>query len=74
LPFYRDVLGLKVGFERPGFVVLGELGAPALALGTQGPGREPGAAAGAAEDVTLRRKSIEVRPIKELTPPMRRTR
>jgi len=34
LPFYRDVLGLKVGFESPGFVVLGELGAPALALGT----------------------------------------
>jgi predicted enzyme related to lactoylglutathione lyase len=34
LPFYRDVLGLKVGLERPGFVVLGELGAPVLALGT----------------------------------------
>src|ERR1700704_5299989 len=34
LPFYRDVLGLKVGFESPGFVVLGELGTPALALGT----------------------------------------
>src|SRR5881397_1036455 len=34
LPFYRDVLGLKVGLESPGFVVLGELGAPALALGT----------------------------------------
>jgi catechol 2,3-dioxygenase-like lactoylglutathione lyase family enzyme len=34
LPFYRDVLGLKVGFERPGFVVLGELGAPTLALGS----------------------------------------
>jgi len=34
LPFYRDVLGLKVGFETAGFVVLGELGAPALALGT----------------------------------------
>src|SRR5215831_14729179 len=34
LPFYRDVLGLKVGFERPGFVVLGDLDAPALALGT----------------------------------------
>ena len=34
LPFYRDVLGLKVGFERPGFVVLGDPGAPALALGT----------------------------------------
>ena len=34
LAFYRDVLGLKVGLESPGFVVLGELGAPALALGT----------------------------------------
>jgi predicted enzyme related to lactoylglutathione lyase len=34
LPFYRDVLGLRVGFESPGFVVLGELGTPALALGT----------------------------------------
>ena len=34
LPFYRDVLGLKVGVERPGFVVLGGPGAPALALGT----------------------------------------
>jgi predicted enzyme related to lactoylglutathione lyase len=34
LPFYRDVLGLKVGFETAGFVVLGELEAPALALGT----------------------------------------
>jgi predicted enzyme related to lactoylglutathione lyase len=34
LPFYRDVLGLTVAFESPGFVVLGELGAPALALGT----------------------------------------
>ena len=34
LPFYRDVLGLKVGFESPGFVVLGELGASTLALGT----------------------------------------
>ena len=31
LPFYRYVLGLKVGLESPGFVVLGELGAPALA-------------------------------------------
>src|SRR5262249_58121635 len=34
LPFYRDVLGLKVGFESAEFVVLGDLGAPALALGT----------------------------------------
>src|SRR5437870_4229348 len=34
LPFYRDVLGLPVGLEIPGFVVLGKLGTPALALGT----------------------------------------
>jgi len=34
LPFYRDVLGLKVGLETPGFVVLGGLEEPALALGT----------------------------------------
>jgi predicted enzyme related to lactoylglutathione lyase len=34
LPFYRDLLGLKVGLESPGFVGLGELRAPALALGT----------------------------------------
>jgi len=34
LPFYRDVLGLKVGIQIPGFAVLGEPGAPALALGT----------------------------------------
>jgi uncharacterized protein YndB with AHSA1/START domain/predicted enzyme related to lactoylglutathione lyase len=34
LPFYRDVLGLPVGLQIPGFVVLGQLGTPALALGT----------------------------------------
>jgi predicted enzyme related to lactoylglutathione lyase len=34
LPFYRDVLGFKVGTEAPGFVVFGDLTAPALALGT----------------------------------------
>ncbi len=34
LPFYRDVLGLKVALQTPGFIVLGDLGAPALALGT----------------------------------------
>jgi len=34
LPFYRDVLGLHVGIQSPGFVVLGNLDAPALALGT----------------------------------------
>jgi predicted enzyme related to lactoylglutathione lyase len=34
LPFYRDLLGLKVGLQIPGFVVLGELGTPVLALGT----------------------------------------
>lgn len=34
LPFYRDVLGLEVGFQIDGFVVLGDLGTPALSLGT----------------------------------------
>jgi predicted enzyme related to lactoylglutathione lyase len=34
LPFYRDLLGLPVAIQSPGFVVLGALGAPALALGT----------------------------------------
>lgn len=34
LPFYRDVLGLAVRHQTPGFVVFGEAGAPALALGT----------------------------------------
>ena len=34
LPFYRDLLGLEPSVQIPGFVVLGELGAPALALGT----------------------------------------
>lgn len=43
LPFYRDVLGLEVGLETPGFVVLGDPGAPALGLGThsQVHGRNP---------------------------------
>jgi predicted enzyme related to lactoylglutathione lyase len=34
LPFYRDVLGFKVGLETEGFVVLGDLKSPTLALGT----------------------------------------
>jgi glyoxylase I family protein len=34
LPFYRDVLGFKVGFETEGFVVLGDPATPTLALGT----------------------------------------
>lgn len=34
LPFYRDVLGLKVSVQTPGFVVFGEREAPALGLGT----------------------------------------
>jgi predicted enzyme related to lactoylglutathione lyase len=34
LPFYRDTLGLKVGLNAPGFVVLGDANAPAVALGT----------------------------------------
>lgn len=34
LPFYRDVLGLRPGLETPGFVVLADPEAPAVALGT----------------------------------------
>jgi len=34
LPFYRDVLGLKVGLQAPGFVVLGDPNGAAVALGT----------------------------------------
>jgi predicted enzyme related to lactoylglutathione lyase len=34
LPFYRDLLGLPVAIQTPGFVVLGELGRATLALGT----------------------------------------
>jgi predicted enzyme related to lactoylglutathione lyase len=34
LPFYRDVVGLKVRHDSPEFVVFGEAGAPAFALGT----------------------------------------
>jgi predicted enzyme related to lactoylglutathione lyase len=34
LPFYRDLLGLKVAVDTPGFVVLGDLAGTTLALGT----------------------------------------
>lgn len=34
LPFYRDVLGLDVGMEAPGFVILGDPNGAAVALGT----------------------------------------
>src|SRR4029434_4160705 len=34
LPFYRDLLGLKVAVQSEGFVVLGELSGATLALGT----------------------------------------
>lgn len=34
LPFYRDLLGLPIAIQIPGFVVLGTLGAATLALGT----------------------------------------
>ena len=34
LPFYRDVLGLKVVIQSPRFVVLGEAGGPSIGLGT----------------------------------------
>jgi predicted enzyme related to lactoylglutathione lyase len=34
LPFYRDTLGLQVGMEAPGFVILGDPNGAGLALGT----------------------------------------
>jgi len=34
LPFYRDVLGLRVAIQSPRFVVLGEPGEPTIGLGT----------------------------------------
>ena len=34
LPFYRDVLGLTVTIESPGFVLFGKPGTPALGLGS----------------------------------------
>ena len=34
LPFYRDTLGLKVGFEGDGYMTFGDLDTPSLALGT----------------------------------------
>ena len=45
LPFYRDVLGLKVGMESPGFVIFGDPNTPSLGLGTHsevhGPTTDP---------------------------------
>lgn len=34
LPFYRDVVGLTVAIESPGFVVFGDMARPVFALGT----------------------------------------
>lgn len=34
LPFYRDTVGLKVGMESDGFIVMGDPQQPALCLGT----------------------------------------
>ena len=45
LPFYRDTMGLSVGLESPGFVILGDLEQPTLCLGTHskvhGPNPDP---------------------------------
>ncbi len=43
LPFYRDVLGLKVADQAPGFAVFGDGKAPSLRLGTHSEvhGRNP---------------------------------
>ena len=34
LPFYRDLMGLPVALESPGFVILGEFENPRLCIGT----------------------------------------
>lgn len=34
LPFYRDVLGLPVAMDSPGFVILGDFENPRLCIGT----------------------------------------
>jgi predicted enzyme related to lactoylglutathione lyase len=34
LPFYRDIIGLPVALDSPGFVILGSLDAPSLCIGT----------------------------------------
>ena len=56
LPFYRDVVGLPGTVETPGFVVLGQRVAPALALGTHSEvrGRNSDPAGTAASRVTSR--------------------
>ncbi len=36
LPFYRDVVGLTVTMDTPGFVIFGDPNGPAIALGTHG--------------------------------------
>ena len=41
LPFYRDLLGLRVTVQTEGFVVLGDLGGATLALGTHSRVRGP---------------------------------
>ena len=45
LPFYRDVLGLKVGFESERFVMFGDPNSTTLALGShselRGPATDP---------------------------------
>jgi predicted enzyme related to lactoylglutathione lyase len=45
LPFYRDTLGMQVGMEAPGYVMLGDPNGLTLALGThseiKGPAKEP---------------------------------
>ena len=45
LPFYRDVIGLPVGMEAPGFVIMGDPNSAAVALGTHsevhGPTTDP---------------------------------
>ena len=41
LPFYRDLMGLPVALESPGFVILGDFESPRICIGTHSEVRGP---------------------------------
>lgn len=61
LPFHRDVLDLRPGLDTPGFVVLGDREAPAVAFGThsdvRGRASEPATTLSASKPTTSRRST-----------------
>ena len=77
LPFYRDLLGLPVAIQIPGFVVLGRLGAATLALGThsevRGRNSDPARHMVALEtdDVDAEFKRLEAAGVDQLLQPIR---